>query len=120
MNRRVDDKVFLLSAGEADTYFHSNKEEQCIPTAYAKTNGALGSDSSKSESACPRWLRSPGQYKHKRVEPSRPKSLIFPILGRCFRLARLFDAVTAKRGRFKTVPGSALLCLKIVEKAKTL
>lgn len=62
MNRRVDDKVFLLSVGEADTYFHSNKEEQCIPTAYAKANGALGSDNSKSESACPWWLRSPGQY----------------------------------------------------------
>ncbi len=30
----------------------------------------------------------------------------------CFRLARLFDAVTAKRGCFKTVPGSALLCLR--------
>ena len=26
-------------------------------------------------------------------------------------LARLFDAVTAKRGLFKTVPGSTLLCL---------
>ena len=29
----------------------------------------------------------------------------------CFRLARLFDAVTAKRGLFKTVLSSALLCL---------
>ncbi len=28
-------------------------------------------------------------------------------------LARLFDAVAAKRGRFKTVPGSTLLCLSI-------
>ena len=28
-------------------------------------------------------------------------------------LARLFDAVTAKRGLFKTVPGSTLLCLSI-------
>ena len=62
MNRRVDDKVFLLSIGEANIYFHSNREEQCIPTAYAKANGALGSDNSKSESACPWWLRSPGQY----------------------------------------------------------
>ena len=31
----------------------------------------------------------------------------------CFRVARLFDAVAAKRGRFKTVPGSTLLCLSI-------
>ena len=31
----------------------------------------------------------------------------------CFRLARLFDAVTAKRGLFKTVLGSTLLCLSI-------
>ena len=30
----------------------------------------------------------------------------------CCRIARLFDAVTAKRGRFKTVPGSTLLCLR--------
>ena len=29
----------------------------------------------------------------------------------CFRLARLFDAVTAKRGLFKTVLSSTLLCL---------
>ncbi len=28
-------------------------------------------------------------------------------------LARLFDAVTAKRGLFKTVPDSALACLGI-------
>ena len=86
-------------------------------------------------------------FRHKRVEPIRPKSFIFRILGRfspcntdsidaskkhpimqklkllgcfavlklhifvgtrkktkqCFRLARLFDAVTAKRGHFKTV-----------------
>ena len=30
----------------------------------------------------------------------------------CCRLARLFDAVTAKRGRFKTVLSSTLLCLR--------
>ena len=58
MNRRVDDKVFLLSIGEANIYFHSNREEQCIHTAYAKAAGVSGSDNSKSESACPWWLRS--------------------------------------------------------------
>ena len=87
------------------------------------------------------------KVRHKRIEPTRPKSFIFRILGhfspcntgsidaskkhpimrklklfgcfavlkchifvgtrkktkQCFRLARLFDAVTAKRGCFKTV-----------------
>ncbi len=154
MNRRVDDKVFLLSAGKADTYFHSNKEEQCIPTAYAKANGALGSDNSKSESACPWYcghrvnisiresnpvalkaLFSPSSgvfllaiQKYWRVEetPDYLKTKAFRVLRsfkmsyfcrykkktkQCFRLARLFDAVTAKRGLFKTVLSSTLLCL---------
>ena len=36
----------------------------------------------------------------------------------CCRIARLFDAVTAKRGRFKTVLGSTLLCLYSSEHAE--
>ena len=56
------DKVFLLSINEAK-YFNSDEARKCAPTAYAKAQGALTSDTNKTTSGaatCWWWLRSPG------------------------------------------------------------
>lgn len=56
------DKVFLLSINEAK-YFNSDEARKCAPTAYAKAQGALTSDTNKTTSgAATCWwrLRSPG------------------------------------------------------------
>ena len=49
-----EDKVFLLSYSEVETYFPSNEEKVLSPTAYAKDNGAR----LKGDAAC-WWLRTP-------------------------------------------------------------
>ena len=56
------DKVFLLSITEANKYFTTDEARKCVPTAYAKANGAYTiSDYTKDgESTCWWWLRSPG------------------------------------------------------------
>ena len=51
------DKVFLLSIDEVNKYFNSDKARACIPTAYAKENGAYSYGNT-----CLWWLRSPGRY----------------------------------------------------------
>ena len=47
-------KVFLLSKKEAEEYFDSNEDRKCMPTGYAKANGAL-----VEYGCCRWWLRSP-------------------------------------------------------------
>ena len=47
-------KVFLLSSWEADKYFSSDEDRKCVPTGYAKANGA-----SEDNGGCCWWLRSP-------------------------------------------------------------
>ena len=47
-------KVFLLSKDEADKYFSSDEDRKCVPTGYAKANGA-----SEDNGGCWWWLRSP-------------------------------------------------------------
>lgn len=54
------DKVFLLSINEAKKYFNSDEARKCAPTAYAKAQGALTSDTYKTPATCWWWLRSPG------------------------------------------------------------
>ena len=56
------DKIFLLSITEANKYFTTDEERKCVPTAYAKANGAYTSSSytKDGESTCWWWLRSPG------------------------------------------------------------
>ena len=57
------DKIFLLSINEANKYFDRNKERKCIPTEYAKANGAytiIGY--TKNDVPTWWWLRSPGNY----------------------------------------------------------
>lgn len=56
------DKVFLLSIVEAHKYFNDDEERKCVPTAYAKANGANTSSYHTKGDAptCNWWLRSPG------------------------------------------------------------
>ncbi len=56
------DKVFLLSINEVIRYFSDDKARKCVPTAYAKANGAsvLYGNVKNAEATCWWWLRSPG------------------------------------------------------------
>ena len=58
------DKIFLLSINEANEYFASDEARMCVPTAYAKANGAwiTGDYKADGEATCRWWLRSPGDY----------------------------------------------------------
>lgn len=49
----ANDKVFLLSALEAERYFRSERERKCVSTAYASARCGFGSSTDW-------WLRSPG------------------------------------------------------------
>lgn len=49
----ANDKVFLLSALEAERYFRSERERKCVSTAYASARCGFGSSTYW-------WLRSPG------------------------------------------------------------
>ena len=57
------DKVFLLSINEVNRYFGSDEASQCVPTAYATTNGAWRRSDTYTAggfATCLWWLRSPG------------------------------------------------------------
>ena len=54
----TEDKVFLLSIDEAETYFSNDNDRQCNPTKFAVANGAYEDDSRP----CCWWLRSRGCY----------------------------------------------------------
>lgn len=58
------DKVFLLSITEAEKYFSTDEARKCVPTEYAKANGAYTSSSYTAGGAatCWWWLRSPGSH----------------------------------------------------------
>ena len=58
----VVDKVFLLSASEAERYFSSAQLRRCAPTKYAIANGAFASSKNKinGQKAGWWWLRSQG------------------------------------------------------------
>ncbi len=60
----TNDRVFLLSIQEVNKYFTTNDERKCVPTAYAKAQGAIASNSEKVDGkyTCYWWLRSPGSY----------------------------------------------------------
>lgn len=53
----TDDRVFLLSAKEAEQYFKNNEDRKCIPAKFAVNNGA-----SQYDGVCWWWLRSLGHY----------------------------------------------------------
>ena len=52
----TQDKVFLLSYGEAWKYFYNDVLRQCQPTEYAVSHGAFKGNNSN----CNWWLRSSG------------------------------------------------------------
>ncbi len=57
------DKVFLLSFDEVNKYFGNDDARKCVPTAYAKANGAYTSDNYVKGGLaiwCSWWMRSPG------------------------------------------------------------
>ena len=54
----TEDKVFLLSIEEANTYL-TKEERKCRPTPYAKQHNAWSSE----HNICYWWLRSPGSYR---------------------------------------------------------
>mgnify|MGYP002575253083 CR=1 FL=1 len=56
------DKVFLLSINEINKYIVGDESRKCIPTEYAKANGACTSSSNTKNGVptCWWWLRSPG------------------------------------------------------------
>jgi len=64
----TQDKAFLLSIVEADEYFQSDEERMCVPTAYAKANGAHTTYAyvkARGGAATCEWLlRSPGRSQH--------------------------------------------------------
>ncbi len=55
----TDDRIFLLSASEADQFFSSDSERICIPSVYACARGAYAQTYAKG--ACDWWLRTPGK-----------------------------------------------------------
>ena len=56
----TEDKVFLLSIAELDTYFHDNESRMVFGTQYTKNDGAYADNSGTSFW----WLRSPGKYRN--------------------------------------------------------
>lgn len=58
------DKIFLLSINEAKKYFGSDEDRRCVPTEYAKANGAYTSTNShytkNGVPTCWWYLRTPG------------------------------------------------------------
>lgn len=58
----TQDRAFLLSITEANRYFKTDDARMCVPTAYAKANGADTSrnNTKGGEATCWLWLRSPG------------------------------------------------------------
>ena len=54
------DKIFLLSAKEAEQYFKNDEERKCNPTKFTVNNGAYKND----EGQCWWWLRSLGYSTH--------------------------------------------------------
>lgn len=56
------DKVFLLSIQEVNKYFNNDSERQCVPTEYAKANGAYTNIVIEKNDTplCGWWLRSSG------------------------------------------------------------
>lgn len=59
--KATQDKIFLISIVEANRYFTSNTARKCVPTAYAKANGAY---TKYGTGICNWWLRSPGHNQH--------------------------------------------------------
>lgn len=62
----TQDKVFLLSIGEAEKYFSSGNERMCKPTQYAVTQGIWQCDEpGKSyDDNCYWWIRTPGYLQY--------------------------------------------------------
>lgn len=58
----TDNKVFLLSVGEALQYFETDNDRDCLPTDYAKAQGV--ESKYRFYYASNYWLRTPGTYQN--------------------------------------------------------
>lgn len=56
----TEDKIFLLSIDEANTYFTSDAARICHPSAFAKAKGLEAGEKTIMEGNCRWWLRTPG------------------------------------------------------------
>ncbi len=63
--KATEDKLFVLSVTEAETYFASDNARKCKATKFADSNGA---HNTASEKGCYWWLRTPGHYVGELVE----------------------------------------------------
>lgn len=74
----TEDQIFLLSITEVNRYFKTDEERMCVPTAYAKANGAYMSSSytKGGVATCLWWLRSPGLFQHLAADVYRDGSVI--------------------------------------------
>lgn len=59
----TQDKLFLLSVGEADKYFSSDEARRCVPTPNTAAQGACVSTTYEADgqATCWWWLRQPGR-----------------------------------------------------------
>lgn len=54
--RATNSHVFLMGMAEVNTYFKTEADRMCLPTAYANAQGAIAVEGS----GCMWWLRTPG------------------------------------------------------------
>lgn len=64
--RNIEDKVFLLSYAEAETYYPNDTARKCVSTDYTAAKGAYQSftTSLNGRDCCWWYLRSPGETQH--------------------------------------------------------
>lgn len=75
------DKVFLLSITEAKKYFSTDEARKCVPTKFAKANGAYTSIyytvGAGGTATCWWWLRSPGSHQDRAAGVNHVGAVIY-------------------------------------------
>ena len=71
------DRVSLLSVSEADRYFPTNEERQCLPTRYAISRGAYQSSIGRT---CFWWLRSTAEHMDQTLEGEPAENITRAVL----------------------------------------
>ena len=75
------DKVFLLSITEAKKYFSTDEARKCVPTKFAKANGAYTSSyytvGAGGTATCWWWLRSPGSHQDRAAGVNHVGAVIY-------------------------------------------
>ncbi len=75
------DKVFLLNITEAKKYFSTDEARKCVPTKFAKANGAYTSSyytvGAGGTATCWWWLRSPGSHQDRAAGVNHVGAVIY-------------------------------------------